>query len=168
MKRCPMTEAAIKDAVIDSTGMYRYSLSRIWADGDIVTWIMLNPSTADASVDDPTIRRCISFSKSWGYGGLRVVNLYAYRATNPDALKTAVDPIGPEHSVHFMRALHMSSLIVAAWGACKHAKIDHVLPWISQLDIQCLGVTADGYPRHPLYVKSTTPLRGWRHFKEVS
>ena len=162
-----MSEGVIKSAVIDPTGMYRYSLSRKWSDGDMVAWVMLNPSTADASVDDPTIRRCISFSKSWGYGGLTVVNLYAYRATNPDALKTAIDPIGPEHGVHFMRALHASSLIVAAWGACRYAKTDHVSHWLAQRDIQCLGVTNDGSPRHPLYVKADVHLREWKLVRPV-
>ena len=162
-----MSEVGVKSAVIDATGMYRYSLSRKWSDGDMVAWVMLNPSTADASVDDPTIRRCISFSKSWGYGGLTVVNLYAYRATNPDALKAAIDPIGPEHGVHFMRALHASSLIIAAWGACRHAQIDHVRPWLAQRDIQCLGVTTDGSPRHPLYVKADVHLREWKLVRPV-
>ena len=144
-----------RDAVIDEAGVYRYSLSRRWSDGDVVTWIMLNPSTADANTDDPTIRRCIGFSKSWGYGALRVVNLYAYRATKPDALKAVADPIGPEHAIHFAGALHASALVVAAWGACKHAKIDHVKNILTNTLVHCLGITANGSPKHPLYVKGS-------------
>ena len=155
----------LREAVIDGTGMYRYLLSRRWADGDAVAWIMLNPSTADAEIDDPTIRRCIGFSKVWGYGGLYVVNVYAYRATKPEILKTATDPIGPDHGLHFSAALHRSALHIAAWGACKHAKINHVLPYLSSYVIHCLGVTADGSPRHPLYVKGDVEPQGWIYRK---
>lgn len=144
-----------KGAVLSTCGNYRYLLTRRWADGDTVTWIMLNPSTADASIDDPTIRRCIGFSKEWGYAALRVVNLYAYRATKPEALKAVADPIGPDHAVHFMGALHASALVVAAWGACKHAKIDHVKHILTNTLVHCLGVTANGSPKHPLYVKGS-------------
>ena len=143
-------------AIISPCGLYRYSLTRRWADGDTVAWIMLNPSTADASMDDPTIRRCISFSKNWGYGGLQVVNLYGYRATKPDALKAVVDPIGPDHEVHFMGALQASALVIAAWGACKHAEIDHVKHILTNTLVHCLDVTADGSPKHPLYVSGNT------------
>jgi hypothetical protein len=150
-----------REAVIDETGVYRYLLSRRWAYGNAVTWIMLNPSTADAAIDDPTIRRCIGFSKKWGYSGLYVVNLYAYRSTKPEALKSAIDPIGPEHGLHFGTALYRSAFNIAAWGACKHARIDHVLPYLSNYVIHCLGVTADGSPRHPLYVKGDVEPQLW-------
>lgn len=85
-------------AGISECGTYRYWLCREWSPGlDSLVWLMLNPSTADATQDDPTIRRCMGFARRWGYGGITVVNLYAYRATNPRDLLTAADPVGPEN-----------------------------------------------------------------------
>jgi hypothetical protein len=83
-----------RGATLSDCGRYRYRLWRRWADGPTVLFVMLNPSTADADVDDPTIRRCIGFARSWGAGALEVVNLYAWRATQPAELKAAVGPVG--------------------------------------------------------------------------
>lgn len=150
----------VRSAVIDPTGQYRYVLSRIWNnDAPAITWVMLNPSTADANVDDPTIRRCINFSMGWGYGKLHVVNLYAYRATNPTALKGIADPFGPDFDVHFLSALHSAVTVVAAWGACPHASSAHIRAYLENYMWHCLGVTKDGSPRHPLYVKGSTELQ---------
>ena len=150
-----------RQAVIDETGQYRYALSRTWGDGDMVTWIMLNPSTADASIDDPTIRRCMGFAAAWGFAGIQVINLYAYRATKPDALKVVTDPIGPDHMRHFVDAVTSGKLIVAAWGACKHASPQHVLPVLVQQEVKCLGKNSDGSPKHPLYVRGDVALEVW-------
>lgn len=93
----------IKSAIISECGKYRYSLSRIWDENKAnVLFIMLNPSTADGDVDDPTIRRCIGFAKSWGYGGIYVGNLFAYRATDPKELLKVENPIGFENIHHLM------------------------------------------------------------------
>ena len=84
-----------KGATISECGLYRYSLTRVWDDVlPMCIFVMLNPSTADADIDDPTIRRCINFAKREGCGSLMVVNLFAYRATSPADMKAAVDPIG--------------------------------------------------------------------------
>lgn len=153
-------------AVLSDCGRYRYQLTRRWADGPVLGWVMLNPSTADANDDDPTIRRCIGFSKANGYGGLIVRNLYAYRATDPTMLVNADDPIGPGN----LDALSsINEPTVAAWGAHPAAvgwwngypyDITDTLRRMGQM--WCLGVTAKGAPRHPLYVAAATQFQTYR------
>jgi len=146
-------------AVIDPTGMYRYLLWRTW-DTSLppLAFIMLNPSTADENADDPTLRRCLGFARVWGYGRLSVVNLFAYRSTDPSALRTAVDPIGPENNAHITVAAVGASLVIAAWGDGGRlgGRDGDVLRRLGG-PVQCLGVTAHGNPRHPLYVSYSTP-----------
>jgi hypothetical protein len=96
---------------------YRYRLWRRWSDGPVVNFVMLNPSTADAEQDDPTVRRCVGFAKSWGAGGLVVTNLYALRSTDPKALWTADDPVGPENAFHLGSGALGADTVVCAWGA---------------------------------------------------
>lgn len=152
----PITQST---AVLSADGLYRYRLTRAWDERtERVTFVMLNPSTADASTDDPTIRRCIGFARSWGYGGLDVVNLYALRSTNPAALWTADDPVGPENNATLTRALLRAPLIVAAWGA--NAKPDRVgmfwsLAKACEATVHALRVTQSGAPGHPLYIPAT-------------
>lgn len=162
-------------AVLSECGRYRYRLDRSWDRDDhglgTVTWVMLNPSTADASVDDPTIRRCIGFSKLWGYNALTVVNLFAWRATDPDELLVANDPVGPDNEAHLIEATCGCDLAVAAWGASwprpMHAQAERVGRELAahadkEWAVRCLGVTATGQPRHPLYVRGDTALQVWR------
>lgn len=138
-------------------GVYRYELTRRWAKGPTATFIMLNPSTADAVKLDPTIRRCRSFAMSWRLGGLHVANLFAYRATDPHELLTAKDPIGPENDDAIHDAIVASRIVVVAWGA--HPLTVDRAPRILELiheagrDPHCLGKTKRGRPRHPLYVR---------------
>jgi len=128
---------------------YRYRLWRRWDRGrPVVAFVMLNPSTADARRDDPTIRRCVGFAQRWGYGGIEVVNLYAYRATDPRALRTVRDPVGPGNRRHMRRALRRAALVVLAWGANAHGDR---LTGVGQA--HCLGLTRAGQPRHPLYLR---------------
>jgi hypothetical protein len=91
-------------AVLSDCGTYRYRLGRRWAEGPVDVWIMLNPSTADATVDDRTIRRCMEFSRRWGAGALVVGNLFALRATDPAELVRHPDPIGPDNDEHLTRS----------------------------------------------------------------
>lgn len=155
-----------RSAVISECGMFRYELSRRWDAGPLLEWVMLNPSTADGTLDDPTIRRVIGFAKRWGYGGIVVRNLYAYRATDPSALANAPDPIGPENRTYLRR--EDADLTVAAWGA--HPAVvgwwsGYPYAWqrtVLQRDngLWCLGTTKEGHPRHPLYVRGdTNPIR---------
>jgi hypothetical protein len=147
-------------AVIDPTGCYRYSLWRVWhPKGSRVAFIMLNPSRADATVDDPTIRRCIGFAQHWGYGSLEVVNLFAYRTSNPARLKQMRDPIGPENDHYLKQAIQRSKLTILAWGnrGNLNRRSQQVLSWLTPWEnLYCLGVTRSGYPRHPLYLKRET------------
>lgn len=154
----------IRHAAISPCGQYRYWLSREWAPSDRMPlmWIMLNPSTADAEIDDPTIRRCIAFSKEWGYGSMRVGNLFAFRATNPRDLFDAPDPVGPQNAYHLNRSASTSAAIVCAWGghwmASNGIAKDILRRIVQPGGLWCLGRTKSGAPRHPLYVKSSTPL----------
>lgn len=121
---------------------------------------MLNPSTADANQDDPTIRRCINFAKDWGYGGIYVVNVYAYRATDPRTMGGVRDPQGPEWARWMSEALGAGQPI-AAWGnnagAAGREMSDMLLRQrLPFPPVLCLGITGQGQPRHPLYVRADT------------
>ena len=151
-------------ATISADGLYRYDLSRFWDTSErYALFIMLNPSTADAGTDDPTIRRCISFAKREGCGGLRVVNLYALRATNPDDLWKAEDPVGPDNDAHLSTAITHASMsgspIIAAWGAnAKPMRAYKVKQMPGMEHAKALSFTKTGAPGHPLYVKGDAPL----------
>lgn len=145
-------------------GIYRYTLTRKtncplrWVKPAL--FIMLNPSTADAIKNDPTIRRCISFAERHGCTDLTVVNLFALRATDPRELTKCEDPIGPlnDQRIAEMIDKHKMGLIVAAWGAHPFAKgraKDLLKKYGTFL---CLGKTKDGSPKHPLYVKNDSEL----------
>lgn len=151
-----------RGAVLDPTGVYRYSLWRNWnPDAPKITFVMLNPSQADAHQDDPTLRRCIGFAQDWGYGSLEVVNLFAFRATRPQALRTASDPIGPACDRYLLAAASVEQIVVAwgNWGRL-HLRDRAVLKLLApHAPISCLGLNQAGQPRHPLYVpKSVTPI----------
>lgn len=162
----------IRLADLSVDGLYRYSLRRIWEpDGPRMAWIMLNPSIADAEIDDPTIRRCIGFAQREGCGSIEVVNLYAYRATKPDDLLDAtgagIDVLGPENVPYVTAAFEHAAVVIAGWGA---SFVDRRNTWkLARVNVQgiaakhdrplhCLGRTKAGHPRHPLYVRADQPL----------
>jgi len=157
---------AVNRATISQCGTYRYWLERKWAVETSQVFIMLNPSTADAFADDPTIRRCVNFAKREGAGGIIVVNLFALRSTDPKLLLLHCDPIGPENQSKIYNALMISKLslrsAICAWGANSMAanRSNKVKELASQLGVEltCFGITKSGAPRHPLYVKGETPL----------
>lgn len=152
-------------AIISECGRYRYMLKRVWGDEPLLPFCMLNPSTADAEQDDPTIRRCIGFSKREGYGGIIVVNLYAFRATNPKDMQAAPFPFGPDNHRHLTEVAEAAKLydvpIVCAWGA--NDRGETVKQIFRQVGVRtvCLGKTKDGSPRHPLYVRGDQPLEAF-------
>ncbi|WP_020473908.1 DUF1643 domain-containing protein [Zavarzinella formosa] len=148
-----------QNAVISDCGKYRYALTRRVGTGvRTATFIMLNPSTADAQTDDPTIRRCIGFARMWNCGKLLVLNLFAIRATDPADMRAADDPAGPENKSWFDTLLcgEEDGPVVCAWGVhgTHMGQNLTVMRWLKSLGIQpvSLGVTKDGHPRHPLYV----------------
>jgi hypothetical protein len=144
-----------KGAVLDETGVYRYLLWRIWDKSKPrVTFIMLNPSTADANIDDATIRRCVGFADTWGYGGMEVVNLFAYRATHPEVLKLCDDPIGPENDDYIFISSARSMMIIAAWGTNGGFKNRDKAVLELIRNVYCIDVSKEGHPKHPLYLKS--------------
>lgn len=159
----------MKSAMISECGKYRYTLTRVWDETHPkLPFCMLNPSTADAEQDDPTIRRCIAFAKRDGYGGVHIVNLFAYRATDPRELRTAADATGPDNATWLLDATAYAIThnvpFVCAWGSG--------ILWLSTNNMRrilrrsgarlvCLGTTNDGFPRHPLYVRADTPLEPW-------
>lgn len=159
-------------AVMD--GQYRYQLARQWKPGPWVLWVMLNPSTANESHDDATIRRCIGFTMRWGYYGLRVVNLFALRSTDPRGLLVAKDPTGPDNDLHIQKLVQDRNcrMRVVAWGdvpAALRGRERRVLELLGA-PVWCLGKTAAGNPRHPVrlgyaataitYTFQETPCRG--------
>ena len=148
-----------KDAEFSDCGRYRYRLSRVWNDRiPSVLFIGLNPSTADAEQDDPTVRRCIGFARQWGYGGMVLVNLFAWRATDPRELKRVIDPIGPENDRWIAAEAARAGRIVAIWGNGGRLG-DRDRAVLRRLGaVYCMGRTKKGCPRHPLYLAGTTPL----------
>lgn len=155
------------DAYVSRDGAYRYWLTRTWGDGPMLPWVMLNPSTADASQDDPTIRRVAGFTKAWGYDGALVMNLFAYRATEPAEMMKAADPIGPENGAWLdelvARQVAAKQPIVLGWGVLGDFNL-RGKTWARKAakagaDLGCLGTTAAGCPRHPLYIPGEEALR---------
>lgn len=163
-------ESIERDAAISDCGRFRWSLSRFWGSpGEIAEpwlgWVMLNPSTADGLVDDPTIRRCIDFSRRAGYVGMTVHNLFPLRATSPAELLKAKDPLGPAPGdvdrllVEFGQFM---GAVVCAWGVLgghrgRDAQVMNLLK-LSRARLLCLGKTENGFPRHPLYLAAETEL----------
>jgi hypothetical protein len=152
-----------KGAVFSDDQVYRYMLWRKWdPSSESLGWLMLNPSTADADRDDPTIRRCIDFAKRDGFGGIVVANLFALRSTDPSHLWTHPDPIGPENDDWIIRVGSMCcGNLVAAWGGTGHSKawprieaVEHLCAE-QAIQLDALGVTQHGQPRHPLFVLRT-------------
>lgn len=144
-----------RSAVLSPCGTYRYELTRRWSNRPLVGWVMLNPSTADADVDDPTVRRCIGFAKAWGYGGLVIRNLFALRATDPCELDRHADPVGPDNDTHLSRCKYDDKTVIA-WGARGGDRGHEVLELLEKQGARPhqLAVTDGGQPRHPLYLKA--------------
>lgn len=145
-------------------GNYRYELRRIWDDRlPLLVVVMLNPSTADAEVDDPTILTLIHFARLWGYGGLLIVNLYAFRSSSPAVMAKAADPIGPLNADFITKALKYANQhggrVLVGWGNCSDiapaalgqrtsALLREAKIW--GVETVCLGVTQSGAPKHPM------------------
>lgn len=167
-------ETLIKSADLD--GCYRYSLWRCWKEGaPILGVIMLNPSTADAETDDPTIRRLYGFARREGFGAISVANLFALRSADPKLLPLHPHPVGPQNNHVLGLMFTRIDTILCAWGSGWTAKRPKALRalyegslfWRSSIHrhpprLVCLGTTANGSPRHPLYVRADQPFEDYR------
>lgn len=152
-------------ATFSEDGVYRYELDRRWGDGDkLISWIMLNPSTADEFQDDATIRRCIAYSRLWGFDRLRIFNLFALRSTDPKALRTHKQPHGEfteggERKNDLYILTGCGETVIAAWGnhGARNAEGDRMRHMLHArgVTLQSLAVTKQGEPGHPLYIKGT-------------
>ncbi len=160
-----------KGAFLSPCRSYRYSLVRQWQSGEDVKKVMfvcVNPSKADENRDDPTTRRCINFARQWGFGGLIITNAYAHRATDPDELKVAVEPIGPLNDGELEYQATQASQIVVAWGnSCPIDRERQVLRVLNS-EVFCLGWTESLRPKHPVRLHADTerqlfwsPLTGY-------
>lgn len=162
-----------RSAEISDCQQYRWWLRRSWTNWDkngiavpgkgVCCFVMLNPSTADATIDDPTIRRCVGFAKTWGYTILSVRNLFAFRATNPAELLFTENPTGGERGDLELLAACTADITVVAWGAGVVGNRDKVAlalfaKHFPRHPLYCLGTTKNGYPRHPLYVRADQQL----------
>lgn len=146
-------------ALISDCQQYRYRLWRRWNDGRaVLVFIMFNPSTADGEQDDPTIRKCVGFADRAGYGGIEILNLFAYRATKPADLKLASWPVGPENDAHIRAVLDTYQSVVCAWGVnattregwARVRQVVGILSEYSDRPPMALKLTANGVPWHPL------------------
>lgn len=150
-------------AIISDCRKYRYLLQR--QPGPQLTIIMLNPSTADGELDDPTIRRCRAFAAREGYRGISVMNLYALRSTDPAGLWAVADPVGPENDMYIKAMTSGGGVVLCAWGAnAERRRVDAVLAILRKNAATpvCLGTTKHGHPRHPLYVRSDQPFTPYK------
>lgn len=155
-------------ALLSACGAYRYRLNRCWGYGRPLLFVMLNPSTADGSEDDATIRKCVGFARRLGFTGIQVVNLFAYRATDPVELVRAGYPVGPDNDAHIADAVSDAgrNLVVCAWGgsAPSLAKDSRVADVMTLLRRRCakpvaLALTNGGVPRHPLMLPYSCSFR---------
>ena len=146
-----------RTAVFSKCRKYRYVLGRQWETSlPSVLFVALNPSTADASRDDATVRRCVGFARSWGFGTLIIANLFAFRSTDPRCLVQVTDPVGPRNDRWLQRLSIDATLTIAAWGS--HGQLanraEQILPKLK--NVHHLGLTKSGHPRHPLYLPAST------------
>ena len=157
---------ATMGATFDAERDYRYTLWRTWQQSGkgYVNFIMLNPSTADEQVLDPTVRRCVGFAQDWGYDGIYVTNLFAFRATDPAQIYAIMDPVGPANDKYIIETASHAAIVVCAWGT--HGKLNgrglEVAAKVEQFHPQCLGLTKKGFPKHPLYLRRTADLFDFR------
>ena len=163
MLNTPRALVMQRTALFSSCMTYRYRLGRRWGPGPLVAFVLLNPSTADEQREDPTVRRCIGFAQRVGFGGLELVNLYAYRVTQPEDLRRAGYPVGPGNDLHIEAAVRECERVLVAWGshAQRQSRPQDVLALLRQLNIEpyCLRLTRSGHPEHPLRLPHNCTLQ---------
>lgn len=159
----------IRSAIISDCGTYRYRLERKFGDGPTMMFIMVNPSVADAEVDDQTIKKCVGFAERAGYGRIIVGNKFAFRATEITDLRGVADPVGPDNDRHLDAMISEADRVVVGWGAL--AKLPEVLRsrWkdIVRLadrrgvELFAIGTNADKHPKHPQMTGYLVPIEPW-------
>ena len=150
-------------ATLSDCGRYRYLLERQWGNDTACVFIGLNPSTATAETDDATVRKCVALAKAWGFSGMTMANLFAVRCRYPQVLSTHQDPVGPANDRFLLPAIEQAHTVVAMWGnhglksyGQSTRRDQHILTFRD--DWQCVGITKQGAPRHPLYVGKNSVL----------
>lgn len=155
----------MKNATLSTCRKYRYTLWRRWDDVRELLYVMfigLNPSTADEKNDDPTIRRCVRYAQDWGYSALCMTNLFAFRATAPEAMKATKNPIGPKNDHFLLDVSKGTDVIIAAWGVHgtyleRDEEVKKLIPRLSVLKL-----TKNGHPAHPLYLRKDLKPVLWK------
>ncbi|MFN4170120.1 MAG: DUF1643 domain-containing protein [Pseudorhodobacter sp.] len=156
----------VSEADFSGCGRYRYALTRLWQpDAPRLLWIMLNPSTASELRNDPTVARCESRARGMGFGAFRVVNLFAFRATDPRELRRAAAPKGPRNDTTIAAGAVWADVVLCAWGGhgIWQGRGDEAEATLRRAGhaLWHLGLTATGHPRHPLYLPSNTLPQVW-------
>lgn len=156
----------VSRAVFSRCGAFRYELGRVWDTGAAaLAFVMLNPSTADETRNDPTVERCERRARATGFGGVIVVNLFAFRATDPGDMRRAADPIGPSNDRVLETRLPAKSIVVCAWGTHgaylqRGAQVEALLRRKGHL-LHHLGLSRAGHPKHPLYIPYSVEPMPW-------
>ena len=156
---------AASTALYSPDNRYRYALTRDWALGQRVLFVMLNPSTATEMQNDPTVERCERRARALGFGGFAVANIFAFRATDPRVMRAASDPVGPANDATILELASSANQIICAWGSHgahldRGAKVEALLR-VTRNDLYHLGLTKAGQPRHPLYIGYAQQPRLW-------
>jgi len=155
-----------RSALFSADRRYRNMLRIVWDESKpLIAFVGVNPSTADEFGDDPTIVRCKEFARLWGYGGILMLNLFAFMATDPLQMLTADDPVGPISDVGLELRLLDPNVVVVCWG--RHGRhrdrgaevAKQIAKYFSGTRLMCLGTNGDGSPKHPLYLAASTPLQ---------
>lgn len=165
LRVCSDTAWGLGTASFSACERYRFRLSRIWQPAaPRVAFLMLNPSTADAEVLDPTVRRCMGFAQAWGFGACEIVNVFALRSTDPMALYVHADPVGAGNDQAIRAAARDAAFVVAAWGvhAAHLHRDEQVQELLEGADLRCLKLTKNGSPGHPLYLPNSCQPMPWR------
>ncbi len=164
-RHCRAADGTVSAALWSACGRYRFSLTRRWAEGPGLVAVLLNPSTATETADDPTLRRCLARARTLGLPALTVVNLFALCTPDPAALARAADPRGPAPDSLLVDAARQAALVLCGWGnhGLLHGRGATVTGALRAAGIAPwhLGLTRRGQPRHPLYVAHRVPLTPW-------
>ena len=163
------------DAFFSPCRLYRYTLHRIWSEKKpFVMFVGLNPSTADERKNDPTVTRCIRFAGDWGYGGMVMMNIFAYRSTDPRMLYKLENPVGEDNDRYIIEIAGEAGLIVTSWGnhGAHKGRGDEVLSMLMAMGgssgkVRHLGLTGEGQPKHPLYLKADERPREWTETEKM-